>query len=92
MNTIQARKQFQVRAGNKILSLGEKTAIMGILNVTPDSFSDSGRYLAPEVAVERAWKIAEEAFTALDTLYHFDDRLKIHLGLDCYRYCGIMGA
>jgi len=66
MNMIQPRKIFQVEAGNKILDLGTKTAIMGILNVTPDSFSDKGRHIAPAVAVERAWKIAEEGADILD--------------------------
>ena len=66
MNTIPSRKKFQVEAGNKILDLGVKTAIMGILNVTPDSFSDKGRFMAPDVAVARAWKIAEEGADILD--------------------------
>jgi dihydropteroate synthase len=66
MNTIQLRKKFRVEAGNRVLDLGEKTSIMGILTVTPDSFSDKGRYMAPAVAVERAWKIAEEGADILD--------------------------
>jgi dihydropteroate synthase len=66
MNTIQLRKKFEVEAGNRILDLGVKTSIMGILNVTPDSFSDKGRYMEPAVAVERAWKIAEEGADILD--------------------------
>lgn len=36
------------------LPLGERTLVMGILNVTPDSFSDGGRYLDPEDALRRA--------------------------------------
>ena len=63
---MQSRKRFKVEAGNKILDLGAKTAIMGILNVTPDSFSDKGRYMAPAVAVERAWGIAGEGADILD--------------------------
>jgi dihydropteroate synthase len=39
---------------------------MGILNVTPDSFSDKGRYLDLEVARSRAWQIAEEGADILD--------------------------
>jgi len=46
--------------------LGARTAVMGILNVTPDSFSDKGRYYAPEAAAERAWQIAEEGADILD--------------------------
>ncbi len=39
---------------------------MGILNLTPDSFSDGGKYLSPAAAVERAWRIAEEGADLLD--------------------------
>ncbi len=40
--------------------------IMGILNVTPDSFSDGGRYLSPERAVEQGVKLEEEGADILD--------------------------
>lgn len=39
---------------------------MGILNVTPDSFSDGGRFLEAEAALERAWILAEEGADLLD--------------------------
>jgi dihydropteroate synthase len=42
------------------------TQVMGILNVTPDSFSDGGRYLAPAAAVERALQIQAEGADLLD--------------------------
>ena len=42
------------RAGNFELPLGERTYVMGILNYTPDSFSDGGLYNTPEAALERA--------------------------------------
>lgn len=48
------------------LELGERTLIMGILNVTPDSFSDGGRYLAVESAVERAKQMAAEGVDLID--------------------------
>src|SRR5512139_3159256 len=60
------RKLYKVRARDRILELGERTAVMGILNVTPDSFSDGGRYFARGAAVDRAWKIAEEGADILD--------------------------
>lgn len=66
MATMQPRRKFQIRARDKNLDLGERTLIMGILNVTPDSFSDHGQYLTPASAVERAWKIAEEGGDILD--------------------------
>ncbi len=40
--------------------------VMGILNVTPDSFSDGGRYLAPQAAVERALHMQEQGADVVD--------------------------
>lgn len=48
------------------LDLGERTAIMGILNVTPDSFSDGGHYLDPDQAVSRAEKMAADGADIID--------------------------
>lgn len=48
------------------LPLGRRTYIMGILNVTPDSFSDGGLYLQPEKAVERALEIQREGADIID--------------------------
>jgi dihydropteroate synthase len=61
-----ARKQFALRAGDWVLQLGTRTQVMGILNITPDSFSDKGRYFEPQAAVDRAWQIAEEGADILD--------------------------
>lgn len=63
---MQPRRKFVIQAGGTTLELGSRTAIMGILNVTPDSFSDSGRYLDPSAAVARAWEIAGEGADILD--------------------------
>jgi dihydropteroate synthase len=43
-----------------------RTQIMGILNVTPDSFSDAGQYLDPEAAVDRALQMQEEGADWID--------------------------
>jgi len=53
------RKKFQLRLPARTLALGEHTLIMGILNVTPDSFSDGGLYLDAAAGAARA--IAMEA-------------------------------
>ena len=45
---------------------GERTLIMGILNVTPDSFSDGGRFLDPQAAVRQARKMAKEGADIID--------------------------
>lgn len=60
------RRSFRVEAGNKILELGNRTLVMGILNATPDSFSDKGRYYERNAAVDRAWEIAGEGADILD--------------------------
>jgi hypothetical protein len=41
-----------------IIDMRRRTAIMGILNVTPDSFSDGGEYLDPEMAIARGVELA----------------------------------
>ena len=46
--------------------MGIKTAIMGVLNVTPDSFSDGGLYLEARSAVKRAVQMAEEGAEVID--------------------------
>jgi dihydropteroate synthase len=48
------------------LELGRRTLVMGILNVTPDSFSDGGRYTTVEAAVEQARRMAAEGADILD--------------------------
>jgi dihydropteroate synthase len=66
MSEFCRRKHFTWRAGKWALELGERTLVMGILNVTPDSFSDRGQYFDPNAALERAWQIAEEGADILD--------------------------
>jgi dihydropteroate synthase len=48
------------------LPLGKKTYIMGILNITADSFSDGGKYLEPEAAVEKAQEMLAEGADIID--------------------------
>jgi dihydropteroate synthase len=48
------------------LGLGRRTLVMGVLNVTPDSFSDGGRFSAPEAAIERALAMLEEGADIVD--------------------------
>jgi dihydropteroate synthase len=55
---------WQLRS--RSLSLGARTLVMGVLNVTPDSFSDGGQYLAPEKAVARALTMLEEGASLID--------------------------
>lgn len=54
------------RWGEKQLELGRRTAVMGILNITPDSFSDGGRYFDLSAAVEQAYKMVEAGADIID--------------------------
>jgi len=53
-------------ADGRSLSLGSRTLIMGILNVTPDSFSDGGKYATLEKAVEHAKRMEAEGADIID--------------------------
>ena len=60
------KRSFQLRYNRKILPLGLKTAVMGVLNITPDSFSDGGMYTSPEKALRRAVEMYEEGAQIID--------------------------
>jgi dihydropteroate synthase len=53
-------------ACGRTLTLGPRTLVMGILNVTPDSFSDGGRSAAPDDALATARRLAQEGADILD--------------------------
>jgi dihydropteroate synthase len=59
-------QQFVYRFGRRQYNLSSRTHLMGILNVTPDSFSDGGRFLSCEAAVERALQMVEEGADIID--------------------------
>lgn len=54
------------RAGKYTLPLGKKTYIMGILNYTPDSFSDGGMYNTPDKALEHSLSMEEQGADIID--------------------------
>ena len=55
-----------LRLDNTVLPLGSRTIIMGILNVTPDSFSDGGRFDCVEEALAQAYRMAEQGADIID--------------------------
>jgi dihydropteroate synthase len=55
-----------IKLGSRSLDLGTRTYVMGILNITPDSFSDGGRFLDPAAALDRAVAMAEEGSDFID--------------------------
>ncbi len=59
-------KRYQWKLKHRELNLGERTLIMGVLNVTPDSFSDGGQYADPDRAFARALELEELGADILD--------------------------
>lgn len=60
------RKRFELKLRTRSLILGERTLIMGVLNVTPDSFSDGGKYEDPERAYARALELEDQGADLID--------------------------
>jgi dihydropteroate synthase len=61
-----ARKRYLWKLSSRELQTGDRTLIVGIVNVTPDSFSDAGSYLDPDRAYSRALSLEEEGADILD--------------------------
>lgn len=59
-------KSFILQAGSHTLHLNQKTHIMGILNVTPDSFSDGGRFDQLQRAIDRTAQMLEQGADIID--------------------------
>ena len=59
------KKIFNLRGGKK-LTVGSKTLVMGIVNVTPDSFSDGGKYFSVEAATAHAAQLIEYGADIID--------------------------
>src|SRR6202140_4742902 len=60
------RAIFQWNIGSRVLELGRRTLINGVVNVTPDSFSDAGLYLDAEKAVVHAEQLLDEGASIID--------------------------
>lgn len=56
----------EMKIGNRIFDFTAHTYVMGILNVTPDSFSDGGKFIDKDVAVKRALQMIEEGADIID--------------------------
>src|SRR5260370_550973 len=60
------RKLFYWKLKDREIRLGDRTLILGVLNVTPDSFSDGGKYLEPDRAFAKALELEEAGADILD--------------------------
>jgi len=60
------RAVFQWGLPTRTLELGKRTLIMGVVNATPDSFSDGGKFLDPDRAVEHAERLLDDGADIID--------------------------
>src|SRR5215469_4099470 len=60
------RKLLFWKLRTREIKLGERTILMGVLNVTPDSFSDGGKYAEPDRAFARALELEEQGADIVD--------------------------
>jgi dihydropteroate synthase len=63
---LEGWRPYELDCRGRKLRLGERTLVMGILNVTPDSFSDGGRFFDPLPALERARQMVEDGADLID--------------------------
>lgn len=63
---MKPRKTFRLKLRSSTLLLGPRTLLMGVLNVTPDSFSDGGKFFDPQKAVDQALAMERDGADLLD--------------------------
>ena len=79
MTSVQSSTRLP--CGNRVLDLAQ-THVMGILNVTPDSFSDGGRYNQLDEALRHAEAMVAAGFEQLPIAENYYDDLRARYGLD----------
>ncbi|MFZ1200152.1 MAG: dihydropteroate synthase [Desulfobacterales bacterium] len=63
---MRARRCYDLKWGRYSLALGRRTCLMGVVNVTPDSFSDGGKFLTRDAAIAQALRLAGEGADIID--------------------------
>jgi dihydropteroate synthase len=66
VNDADDRTKPRLNLGDYTLTIGTLPLVMGIINITPDSFADGGRYLAPQAAIDHGLRLADEGADLLD--------------------------
>lgn len=61
-----SKTQYAIRCRKRTLTLGKRTLLMGVLNVTPDSFSDGGLFFDKEKAISHGLRLVEEGADIID--------------------------
>ena len=64
--TVASRPHFRWALRTRALELGERTLLVGVVNVTPDSFSDGGKFLSATKAMDHALRLLAEGADILD--------------------------
>ena len=63
---MHARKTYHLSWSGRTLALGRQTCIMGVVNVTPDSFSDGGKFIRADAARAQGLQLAAAGADILD--------------------------
>src|ERR1700730_16476305 len=63
---MNSRRKFRLKLRSRTLILGERTLVMGVLNVTPDSFSDGGKFFSQERAIKHALQMERDGADLID--------------------------
>jgi dihydropteroate synthase len=63
---MRLRPEFEIEIAGRTVRLGERSLIMGVLNVTPDSFSDGGHYFAADRAIEHGLEMVDQGADWID--------------------------
>jgi dihydropteroate synthase len=66
LKELNQKKGYLLEIGQRVLDLSSRTHLMGVLNVTPDSFSDGGKFFKLEEAIKQGLKLAEEGADMID--------------------------
>jgi len=66
LESSRMRPVFEWNLGNRSLELGKRTLLMGVINVTPDSFSDGGQFLDRDKAIDLGERLVNEGADILD--------------------------
>src|SRR4051794_15233508 len=60
------RKRYEWKLKHREIQFGDRTLLMGVLNVTPDSFSDGGKFADPDRAYARALEMEDQGADIID--------------------------
>ena len=63
---MKPRREFEIEIAGRRIYLGQRTLILGVINVTPDSFSDGGLYLDPVRAIQQGMELARQGADWID--------------------------